>query len=237
MTATQTLARIRAFARPRRVPALLKFFQTGKGGYGEGDRFIGLMVPEERQIAREFRQLPLGEIEKLLQSPWHEARAVALMIMVLQYQRGDAPTRQRLFRLYTRNLRHINNWDLIDASAASIVGAHLFENDRALLDKLAGSRKWHERRVAVVATHFFIRRDDFESTVRLARTLLRDEHDLMHKAVGWMLREVGKRDIAVLRGFLKDHAGEMPRTMLRYSIEKMLPDERAKWMAAPRTTR
>ncbi len=179
-------------------------------------------------LAKKFRALPLSEIEALLKSKWHEARLLALVILVDQFERADEKMRERIFRLYLRMTKYISNWDLVDASAPKIVGAHI--KDRSLLTKLARSKSLWERRIAIVATQHFIRNGDLKDTFRIAKMLLDDKHDLIHKATGWMLREAGKRDREMLIEFLEEHAARMPRTMLRYAIEKFPPKMRKNFM-------
>jgi len=221
--------RLRTVANRERATHSLRFFKTGPGQYGEGDRFLGLTVPEMRRVVREFRELPLAGAEALLASPWHEERLVALMILVEQYRRTPA-ARAAIYRLYLGRTDRINNWDLVDVSAAHVVGAHLAERSRKPLYRLARSKSLWERRIAIVATQHFIRRNEFADTLAIARLLLRDRHDLIHKATGWMLREVGKRDEAALRAFLDEHAPTMPRTMLRYAIERFPPPLRRHYL-------
>jgi 3-methyladenine DNA glycosylase AlkD len=210
---------------------LQRFFKTGKGEYAEGDRFLGINVPVSRRVARQYTDLAPTEIRKLLRSPFHEVRLVALLIMVRAHQRGDHATRARLHRLYLANTKYINNWDLVDLSAEHLVGAHLGPGRHALLTQLAKSQVLWERRIAMLATFNFIKQGYFGETLRIARLLLFDQHDLIHKAVGWMLREVGKRDQRVEEEFLSRHHREMPRTMLRYAIERLSPALRQKYMA------
>jgi 3-methyladenine DNA glycosylase AlkD len=231
LTLAAVRRRLREAANPEDAVFLQRFFKTGPGQYGEGDHFLGIRVPMTRKLAREFADLPLGDIEKLLHDRWHEARLLALVLLVSQYARGGAAEKDRIFRLYLANTNRINNWDLVDMSAAGIVGAHLETRDRAPLDRLARSKSLWERRIAIVATYWFIRHGEFDDTLRIAATLLGDSHDLIHKAVGWMLREVGKRDERVLETFLDEHARQMPRTALRYSIERMSPAKRTRYMA------
>jgi 3-methyladenine DNA glycosylase AlkD len=231
LTLAAVRRRLREVANPEGAVFLQRFFKTGPGQYGEGDHFLGIRVPMTRKLAREFADLPLGDVEKLLHDRWHEARLLALVLLVSQYARGGAAEKERIFRLYLANTDRINNWDLVDMSAAGIVGAHLETRDRAPLDRLARSNSLWERRIAIVATYWFIRRGEFDDTLRIATTLLGDSHDLIHKAVGWMLREVGKRDERVLETFLDEHARQMPRTALRYSIERMSPAKRTRYMA------
>jgi 3-methyladenine DNA glycosylase AlkD len=216
---------------PERVKLLQGYFKTGPGEYGEGDQFLGLGVPTVRTLAREYRTLPLGESVALLKSVWHEARLLALLIMVDQYGRGDDATKKSVYDTYLANTHRINNWDLVDSSAAQIVGAHLLERSRSPLRKLAKSKLLWERRIAIIATAYFIKRDDFADTLAIAELLLDDREDLIHKAVGWMLREVGNRDVATEETFLRKHLRNMPRTTLRYAIEKFPPDKRRTYLA------
>ena len=207
---------------------MARFFKTGKGEYGEGDVFIGCTVPECRLVAKEFRALPLGEVEKLMMSRVHEERAVALFILVAQFERVPD---KKIFQLYHKRMAYVNNWDLVDMSAPAIVGGWLADKPRGLLDQLAKSKVLWFRRIAMVATFYFIRRGEWKDAIRIAERLVGDEHDLIHKAVGWMLREVEKRASgAALNVFLQRHAATMPRTMLRYAIERLTPAEKEKWM-------
>lgn len=222
---------IRALGSPERAKHSLRFFRTGPGEYGEGDKFYGLTVPEMRAIAKRYSDLEHADVVELLQSEWHEDRLVALILMVDGYRRGDESRRQRIHRAYLANTKKINNWDLVDASAGSIVGGHLEATEIALLVKLARSKDLWERRIAIVATFHFIKRGELAPTLRIARMLLKDSHDLIHKAVGWMLREVGKRDRKVLDVFLAKHYREMPRTMLRYAIERHPESIRQRYLA------
>ena len=199
--------RLRSFADPKVATVLARFFKTGPGQYGEGDRFIGVKVPTTRKVAKEFKSLPLPEVECLLHSEIHEERLLALVILVGQFEKGDEATRKRIYDLYLANTRHVNNWDLVDLSAPQIVGGYLETRSRKPLDRLAKSASLWERRISILATHWFIRHGDFADTLRIAEKLLGDKEDLIHKAVGWMLREVGKRDVAVLEGFLASIVG------------------------------
>lgn len=224
---------LRCAANPAQAAILRRFFKTGPGQYGEGDIFIGLKVPVIRGVVKQFGYVPPREALTLVRSPIHEMRLAGLLLWVKAFEEGDERTRRLVFRLYLQNTRHINNWDLVDLSAPNIVGAFLKPEDdpsAALLQELAGSGWLWDRRIAVVATFAFIRQGRFEPTLALCRRLLKDSHDLMHKACGWMLREVGKRDRGTLRAFLDVHAGQMPRTMLRYALEHFGPAERAKYM-------
>jgi 3-methyladenine DNA glycosylase AlkD len=222
--------RLRESAEPERTGTLRRFFKTGPGGYGEGDVFLGVRVPEARKVARGFDGLGEEDVLELLRSPVHEERLVALVMLVRRYERGDGATRGRVYELYLENTARINNWDLVDASAPQIVGAHLLDRDRTILDRLARSPSVWERRISIMATFAFIRAGDFGDTLRLARVLLGDGHDLIHKASGWMLREVGKRDEGTLVRFLEEHAPQMPRTMLRYAVERLDPPTRSRLM-------
>ncbi len=213
-----------------------RFFKTGPGEYAEGDRFRGIRVPVLRQLARACDRMALGETLRLLRSPYHEDRLVALLVLVRRYARGDAATKERVARAYLANLRYVNNWDLVDSSAPYILGAYLQHRSRARLYALARSRRIWDRRVAMIATAHFIRSGDCADALRIAETLLPDEHDLIHKAAGWMLREIGDRcDRQTLRGFLDSFAVRMPRTMLRYAIEHCSADERVRYLTQRRS--
>lgn len=220
MNAADICNRLKALGDPEKARVLQKFFKTGKGEYGEGDLFVGLRVPETRRLARHYRDLPLPETIKLLQSSIHEARFLALLILISAFQQGSAAFREDIYRLYLENSHRVNNWDLVDVSAEHIVGAHLRYRDRSPLHQLAASNLLWERRIAILATFHFIKSGELEETLSIAVSLLHDKEDLIHKAVGWMLREVGKRDRRVEEEFLKSYYRDMPRTMLRYAIEK-----------------
>lgn len=222
---------IRALGSPERAKHSLRFFRTGPGEYGEGDRFLGLTVPEMRAIANQYRDLGHDEVLQLLQSPWHEDRLVALFLLVDGYRRGDDARREKIHRAYLANTRRINNWDLVDMSAGQVVGAHLDVSEISLLEKLARSKDLWERRIAIVATFHFIKEHQLTPTLRIAEMLLDDGHDLIHKAVGWMLREVGKKDRRILDRFLARHYRAMPRTMLRYAIERHPEPVRKRYLA------
>jgi 3-methyladenine DNA glycosylase AlkD len=231
VTARDLQSRLRALGNPADAAFLAGFFKTGPGQYGEGDTFIGVRVPVIRRLAREFVVMPLSQIERLLHSAIHEERLAALILLVLQAAKADAALRQTIYDLYLANTKYINNWDLVDLSAPHVVGAYLADKDRAPLYRLARSEWLWDRRISILATHYFIRHDDFTDTLTLAERLLTDRHDLMHKAVGWMLREVGKRDEAALVGFLARHRLVMPRTALRYAIERFPEAKRKAFMA------
>jgi 3-methyladenine DNA glycosylase AlkD len=229
-TSAELINELIALGNPVKAAHAQGFFKTGPGEYGEGDKFLGIRVPDARQVAKRWRELAPREVLKLLRSPWHEARLVALFLLADQYKRGDDKRKVQIFKDYLANVRYVNNWDLVDSSAHLIVGPHLQERERKLLDKLVVSELLWERRIAVLATLHFIRQDDFADILRLAKKLLRDEHDLMHKAVGWMLREVEKRDRATAEAFLKQHYQQMPRTMLRYAIERLPEKQRQAYL-------
>ena len=199
---------------------LQRFFKTGPGEYGEGDVFLGVRVPRLRSLAREFESLGLADTCALLKSSVHEERLLALIILTHGYKHGDEETQERIHNFYLKNIRFVNNWDLVDLSAEHIVGAHLRDRDREPLYDLARSNSLWKRRIAIMATFHFIKRGDFKDTLSLVKILLEDKEDLIHKACGWMLREIGKRDMVVEESFLKINYPKMPRTMLRYAIEK-----------------
>lgn len=222
---------LRALASPETAAILQSFFKTGKGQYGEGDVFLGIKVPVLRALVKQHRDdANLDTVARLLGSKYHEERLFALLLLVQLHQRGDAVQQQAAFELYLGSTSRINNWDLVDLSAQYIVGRHLEDKPRKVLHQLAKSESLWERRIAIIATHHFIRRDDFTDTLKIARTLLHDEHDLMHKAVGWMLREIGKRDLAAEETFLHQHYKTMPRTMLRYAIERFPEAKRKNYL-------
>jgi 3-methyladenine DNA glycosylase AlkD len=216
---------------PARGRFLQGFFKTGPGQYGEGDRFLGVSMPQVREIAAECGAMTLREIERLLESPWHEARMLAVVSLAARFPRADARAQRDIYRLYLRRADRINNWDLVDVSAPTIVGGYLLQRSPAPLRRLARSRELWERRIAIIATLQFVRHDRIDMTLELAAALLDDRQDLMHKAVGWALREVGKRDERALRRFLDRHAAAMPRTALRYAIERLPRGVRAGYMA------
>jgi len=234
MSATQVQKEIQALANRGRAHDLQKFFQTAPGQYGEGDVFLGLTVPQVRSIAREYKGISLREIEVLIQSKFHEVRLCGLVILTLQYKATkERKEKKKLFDLYMKAMTagYINNWDLVDVTAP-IIGEFLIETEDPyiLLNKLAKSKSLWQRRVSIVFTFAFIRSGDIEPTFLMAEQLLGDKHDLIHKAVGWALREAGKLNGKELRSFLSNHSHEMPRTMLRYSIEKFSERERKQWL-------
>jgi 3-methyladenine DNA glycosylase AlkD len=230
MSAAPVQQRLRALADLKTAEILQRFFKTGPGEYGEGDRFHGIKVPVIRKVANEFASLSLTETRKLLSSAMHEERLAALLILVRRFSNAGVKEKKRIFDFYLRHTQHINNWDLVDLSADKIVGAYLYERSRQPLYTLAGSQVLWNRRIAIIATLHFIRRNDFGDTLGIAERLRNDKHDLIHKAVGWMLREVGKRSPTVLEEFLRAHYRYMPRTMLRYAIERFPEDRRRAYL-------
>jgi len=221
---------IKKHANPEKAKFIAGYFKTGKGQYGEGDVFLGLTVPESRKIAVKFKDLSLGDVEELLKSSIHEERLIALLLLVHNFK--DKSKQKEILDFYLANTQRINNWDLVDLSAPNIVGEYLFakKGERSILYNLTRSNSLWERRIAVVATYSFIKNNEFEDTLEISKTLLNDKHDLIHKSVGWMLREVGKRNKKVLEAFLAKYSKDMARTTLRYSIEKFPESERKKWM-------
>lgn len=219
-------AAFRRLGRAKKAQLLQRFFKTGPGEYGAGDRFLGIMVPQTRALVGRASELPVERLRELLRSSYHEERLLALLTLVRQFERGNDVEKKRVFHEYCRNLRWVNNWDLVDLSAPYIVGSYLASRSRKCLYRLAASPDLWRRRVAIVATLSFIRDGAFDDTLRITEMLLGDERDLLHKACGWMLREVGKRNRPLLKKFLKKHLREMPRTMLRYAIEHFPEAER-----------
>ena len=229
---TEMRAELTELSDPQRALHSLRFFKTRPGEYGEGDVFAGITVPDVRRVAKRYWPvLELPDVERLLHSKVHEERLAALVVLVHKFNKGNDATRRQIFDLYVSNTRYVNNWDLVDSSADRIVGEYLHGRDKALLDDFARSSSLWERRISIIATFNYIRRNEFEDTFRIAETLLHDPHDLIHKAVGWMLREVGKRDLAAVNDFLDAHCVEMPRTMLRYAIERHDAASRAGYLA------
>jgi 3-methyladenine DNA glycosylase AlkD len=226
-----SLSKIRKEISKQKNPAqeliLQRFFKTGKGEYGEGDVFYGIKVPVQRTIAVRFKELVLGDLKILISSKVHEERLIAAFILVGQFKKADDKKRKIIFDFYLKNRKGINNWDLVDLSAPKIVGEFLMDKEKDLLYKFAHSKDLWEKRIAIISTQTFIRQHWFEDTLKISEILLQDEHDLIHKAVGWMLREIGNRDIATEEEFLKKHYKTMPRTMLRYAIEKF-PEKKRK---------
>ncbi len=214
----------------KKADVLQGFFKTGRGEYAEGDIFLGVTVPELRKLAGEFKDIEIKSAVGLLRSSIHEERLLALLILILKYRGASLRDKEKIYRIYLKNTRYINNWDLVDVTAKHIVGDYLRDKDRGVLYKLARSGSLWERRIAILSTFHFIENHRFDDTIKIAGMLLSDRHDLIHKAVGWMLREVGKRDLEVEEKFLKVHYKVMPRTMLRYAIEKFPEPKRQRYL-------
>jgi 3-methyladenine DNA glycosylase AlkD len=236
-TLTLLRKKIAAAGTPERADGTARYFKTGVGEYGEGDKFLGLDAAQMRSLARAARGLSLEDTLKLLHSKWHEERSIALLILVDAAERGTPAEQKAIRRAYLANSAYVNNWDLVDLSAPEIIGAAIEADGTKLVERLAKSELLWERRIAMVATHRATQRGDLAPALLIAERLLGDAHDLMHKAVGWMLREVGKRDADVLRAFLTKYAAAMPRTTLRYSIERFTPEERKRWLSIKRLPR
>ena len=222
--------RLMALGNKEQAAVSQRFFKTGPGQYGEGDSFIGIKVPVLRTLAKEYLALPLKDLQKILASKYHETRLLSLLIMVGQFSKGNHQQKKFIYELYLKNTRFINNWDLVDASAHHIVGPYLMDKNRAPLYKLAQSDLLWERRIAIMSTFYYIKNHEFTDTMRIAGMLLSDPEDLIHKAVGWMLREIGKCRMQLEEAFLKKHYQNMPRTMLRYAIEKFPEPKRQRYL-------
>ncbi len=218
---------LQKIANPKQAKILQRFFKTGKGEYGEGDKFLGIRVPVLRKMAKKYSGVAIDEVSQLLKSQFHEERLLALFMLIDIFRRGSEKDRKKIYALYLNNTKFINNWDLVDCSADHIVGAYLRGADKTPLYNLAKSNSLWKRRISIMSTFHFIKHNKFTATLKIAQMLLHDEEDLIHKAVGWMLREIGKRDSDVEERFLKKHYKSMPRTMLRYAIEKF-PEEKRK---------
>ena len=221
---------LRELADPAIAEHSQRFFKTAKGEYGEGDLFLGVRVPVIRRQVKKYKDVPLQQVKALLKSAYHEERLFALLLLVDKYSRGSTEQKQIIYELYLANTRYINNWDLVDSSAHKIVGKYLLDRDRKVLYTLSHSDNLWERRIAVIATMQFVANNQFEDTMKISECLLDDKEDLIHKAVGWLLREIGKRDASVEKAFLKKHYMKMPRTMLRYAIEKFPEIERRAYL-------
>lgn len=234
MRATDIRRELQNLADPKKAMTLQRFFKTGPGQYGEGDAFLGITVPQSRQVAKKYLGLSFQEVNVLLDSSIHEERLVALLILVYKYAHASDKEKSDIVRFYLDNIKQVNNWDLVDLSAPTILGSFLMENDRSVLYRLAKSSNIWERRIAILATMQFIKNGEFSDTLKLAAILLRDDHDLIHKAVGWMLREVGKRDLALGEAFLDRHYRAMPRTTLRYAIERFPERKKRRYMKITR---
>lgn len=230
-TAAAVSKKLKALGSPQKAKFHQRFFRTGPGEYGEGDVFIGTTVPETRQVANMAQGLSLTETLKLLKSKKHEERMASLFILTHKYQKANTPKeKQAIYNAYCKHFKYVNNWDLVDCSAHKIVGAHLIDKSKAPLYKWAKSKHLWTKRISIVTTWWFIRDGQVKDTMALSKILLGDDHDLIHKAVGWMLREAGKKDLKALLKFLDQHHKKMPRTMLRYSLEKLTPAQKKKYM-------
>lgn len=221
---------IKNSANSKQAEILQRFFKTGKGEYGEGDIFLGIKVPEQRRISKKYQTMPLKYIQSLLISSIHEHRLISLFILIYQYKKADEKTKKKIFDFYLKNTNNVNSWDLVDLSAPNIVGNYLLDKPRGEVYRLAKSKILWERRIAILATFEFIKNNEYRDTLKISEILLKDNHDLIHKAVGWMLREVGKRNQAVEEKFLKKYYKNMPRTMLRYAIERFDEKKRKFYM-------
>jgi 3-methyladenine DNA glycosylase AlkD len=231
MTASEIQNHLRGLSSPEAAARAARFFKSGPGQYGEGDILLGLRAEVMHRLSKEYHSLPFRDLRILLRSPVHEDRSLALLILVRQATKGDGTVKQKIYELYLAHTRYINNWDLVDASAREIVGGYLYDKPREPLVQLARSASLWERRISIVATHYFIRQGEFADTLRIAKLLLGDKEDLIHKAVGWMLREVGKRDQPTLEKFLRRHGSVMPRTTLRYAIERFPKELRLAYLS------
>ena len=216
---------------PEKAGILSRFFKTGKGQYGEGDIFLGVSVPEQRKVAKRYPDLPLDDLQELLSSEIHEHRLTALLILTSKYAKADNAGKGEIFSFYLKNTENVNNWDLVDLTAPKIVGDYLANRDKSILFKLAKSNDLWERRIAILSTLRFIRNNDFDDALGISELLLHDKHDLIHKAVGWMLREIGKRNQETEEQFLSKYHLQMPRTMLRYAIEKLDENKRKLYLS------
>ena len=217
---------LQKLANPEKAKTLQRFFKTGKGEYGEGDVFLGITVPEQRKTAKKHSDLTFKDVQNLLSGKIHEHRLTALLILVVKYSTSDETGKKEIVDFYLKNTKNINNWDLVDLSADKILGAYLIDKDKSILYKLVQSDNLWDRRIAIMATFHFIKNSQFKDTLKISGILLNDKHDLIHKAVGWMLREIGKRELATEEKFLKKYYKNMPRTMLRYATERFDENKR-----------
>ena len=225
-TLSNLIKDINKLKNPQKAQLLARFFKTGKGEYGEGDVFLGLTVPRQRAIAKKYTKLTLADLQILLNSKFHEYRLISLLILTEKYKKADNQEKNKIAGFYLKNTKKINNWDLVDLSAHKILGDYLLDKDKKIIYRLAKSENLWERRISILTTFYFIGKGEFEDSLKIAEILLNDKHDLIHKAVGWMLREIGKRNIEILTGFLEKYSRRMPRTMLRYAIEKFAEPKR-----------
>ena len=222
---------LKQLSNPEKARILSRFFKTGKGEYGEGDIFLGIPVPEQRKVAKRHIDISFADLQELLNSKFHEYRLTGMLILVFKYEKTDSLGKNKIFRFYLNNTKNINNWDLVDLSAPKIIGDYLINKNRSVLFELAKSNNLWERRISILSTFRFIKNNDFEDAISISKALLNDEHDLIHKAVGWMLREIGKRNQEREEEFLRKYYDQMPRTMLRYAIEKFSENKRKKYLS------
>ncbi len=227
LTLLQLKKELKSLANPKQAKILQRFFKTGLGQYGEGDIFLGIKVPAQREVANKYTHLSFANIKDLLKSKIHEHRLVGVLILVSKYKGVGEQEKKKIFNFYIKNYQGINNWDLVDLSAPTIVGDYLLNKNKNILYKLAKSKNLWQKRIAIISTFTFIKNNKFNNTLKISKLLLNDDHDLIHKAVGWMLRELGKRDQKIEEEFLKKHVKKMPRTMLRYAIERF-PEKKRK---------
>ncbi|XOU94850.1 MAG: DNA alkylation repair protein [Candidatus Kerfeldbacteria bacterium] len=229
-TYNQLIKELKKLGNKTRALHSQRFFKTGRGEYGEGDIFLGIIMPVQRELTLKYLDLSLVDIQKLINSKIHEHRMVGLLIVTYRFKKANDKEKESLFKFYIKNSKKINNWDLVDVTCHKVVGVYLFDKKRDLLFRWARSNNLWEKRLSIISTAFFISRNDLDDTYKISKILLKDDHDLIHKAVGWMLREAGKRDKQRLVRYLDQYANKMPRTMLRYSIEKFTPKERKYFM-------
>ena len=230
MSVKEIQKKLKGLGKKEKAKKHQRFFKTGPGEYGEGDVFIGVTVPELRKLAKEYKTIGINEIKQLLKSEIHEERLLSLFLLIHRYSKGDEPEKKRIYELYLKNTKFINNWDLVDSSAGHIVGAFLFDKSKKPLYDLVKSNNLWKRRISIISTFYFIKRNQFSDTLKISKILLSDKEDLIHKAVGWMLREIGKRNMSIEEDFLKKHYKNMPRTMLRYAIEKFPESKRQRYL-------
>lgn len=230
MNAVSARQELHSYIKRGKSEVLSRFFKTGKGQYGEGDLFLGVMVPDTRKVAKAYRKIGFLEIKKLLDSKYHEERLLGLLILVENFTIGTEKEKEKIYKFYIKNKARVNNWDLVDLSAPKIVGGYLNKKDKNILYKLAKSKNIWERRISILSTFHFISKNNFTETLKIAEMLLVDNHDLIHKAVGWMLREVGKRSMSTEEDFLAKNYLKMPRTMLRYAIERFPKHKKEKYL-------
>lgn len=231
MTPQEITAHLHSLADPERARHAVRYFKAEPGGYGHGDKFLGLRVPTVRQAVKTYGNASLDTAARLLKSEYHEIRLFALLLLASRFAKSDDAAQEKIYRLYLKHMHCINNWDLVDTSAPCIVGGYLHNKDRNILYELARSKSLWERRIAIMATFWFIRDGQYDDALRIAEQLLNDTEDLIHKATGWMLREIGKRNKSAETAFLKTHHRNMPRTMLRYAIERFSPTERQRYLS------